>query len=74
MKSAVDAHIIEAYMIFLESFSPSARLKSDIKSKEDLFASSYGSWIGNETAEEIVEGIRNSGIFHEKSQHCKSNF
>ena len=69
MKAAINNHILNTYMAFLETLSPGAKLdiisrltqslKSDVKSKENLFESSFGAWAGNESAEEIAKGIKN---------------
>lgn len=74
MKAAINSHILNTYMAFLETLSPGAKLdiiskltqslKSEVKSKENLFESSFGAWIGNEPAEEIVKGIRDSRTFN----------
>jgi len=76
MKAALNTHLIDSYMAFLENLSPGVKLdliskltqslKSDIKSKEKLFESSYGAWVGNETGEELVAAIRNSRTFKRK--------
>jgi len=74
MKAAINSHILNTYMAFLETLSPGAKLdiiskltqslKSEVKSKENLFESSFGAWIGNEPAEEIAKGIRDSRTFN----------
>jgi hypothetical protein len=74
MKAAINSHILNTYMAFLETLSPGAKLdiiskltqslKSDVKSKENLFESSFGAWIGNESVGEMVKGIRDSRTFN----------
>jgi len=74
MKAAINNHILNTYMAFLETLSPGAKLdiiskltqslKSDVKSKENLFETSFGAWAGNESAEEIVKGIKDSRTFN----------
>jgi hypothetical protein len=74
MKAAINTHILDTYVAFLETLSPGAKLdiiskltqslKSDVKSKENLFESSFGAWAGTESAEEIVKGIRGSRAFN----------
>lgn len=74
MKTAINTHILNAYMAFLETLSPGTKLdiiskltqslKSEVKSKDNLFESSFGAWAGNESAEEIVKGIRDSRSFN----------
>jgi hypothetical protein len=74
MKAAINNHILNTYMAFLETLSPGAKLdiiskltqslKSDVKSKENLFETSFGAWIGSESAEEIVKGIKDSRTFN----------
>jgi len=61
-------------MAFLETLSPGAKLdiiskltqslKSDVKAKDNLFENSFGAWAGNESAEEIAKGIRDSRTFN----------
>lgn len=61
-------------MAFLETLSPGAKLdiiskltqslKSEVKSKENLFENSFGAWTGNESAEQIVKGIKDSRTFN----------
>ena len=73
MKAAINNHILNTYMAFLETLSPGAKLdiiskltqslKSDVKSKENLFESSFGAWAGNESVEDITKGIRDSRTF-----------
>ena len=74
MKAALNAHIIDGYMAFLQKLSPGVKLdliskltqslKSEIKPKENVFESSFGAWAGNDTAEEIIAGIKNSRTFN----------
>jgi hypothetical protein len=74
MKAAINNHILNTYMAFLETLSPGAKLdiiskltqslKSDVKSKENLFENSFGAWAGNESAEEVVKGIKDSRTFN----------
>jgi hypothetical protein len=74
MKAAINTQILNTYMAFLETLSPGAKLdiiskltqslKLDVKSKENLFESAFGAWAGNESAEEIVKGIRDSRTFN----------
>jgi flagellar motor switch protein FliG len=74
MKATINNHILNAYMSFLETLSPGAKLdiiskltqslKSDVKSKDNLFESSFGAWAGNESAEEIVKDIKGSRTFN----------
>ena len=79
MKTAINTHILNAYMAFLETLSPGTKLdiiskltqslKSEVKSKDNLFESSFGAWAGNESAEEIVKGIRDSRSFNRQKSH-----
>jgi hypothetical protein len=74
MKAAINNHILNTYMAFLETLSPGAKLdiiskltqslKSEVQSKENFFESSFGAWAGNESADEIVKGIRDSRTFN----------
>ena len=74
MKAAINSYILDSYMAFLDTLSPGAKLdliskltqslKSEIKPKENLFENSFGAWSGNESADEIVKGIRDSRTFN----------
>jgi flagellar motor switch protein FliG len=74
MKAAINNRILNTYMAFLETLSPGEKLdiiskltqslKSEVKSKDNLFESSFGAWAGNESAEEITKGIRESRTFN----------
>jgi hypothetical protein len=69
-----NTQIIDGYMAFLETLSPGSKLdliskltqslKSEIKPKESLFKSSFGAWSGSESAQEIVNGIKESRSFN----------
>jgi hypothetical protein len=74
MGTAINANILDNYMAFLETLSPGAKLdliykltqslKSEIKPKENLFKSSFGAWVGNESAEDLMKDIRESRTFN----------
>ena len=74
MKAPINSYILGTYMAFLDTLSPGAKLdliskltqslKSDVKPKENLFESSFGAWVGNESADDIVKGIRDSRTFN----------
>lgn len=74
MGTAINVNILDSYMAFLETLSPGAKLdliskltqslKSEIKPRENLFESSFGAWVGNESADEIVKGIKDSRAFN----------
>jgi len=74
MKATINNHILDNYLAFLETLSPGAKLdiiskltqslKLEIKPKENLFDSSFGAWVGNESAEDIIKDIRNSRAFN----------
>lgn len=74
MGTAININILDRYMAFLETLSPGAKLdliskltqslKSEIKPKDNLFESSFGAWAGNESAEEIVKGIKDNRTFN----------
>jgi hypothetical protein len=76
MGTAINANILDNYMGFLETLSSGTKLdlisklsrspKSEIKPKDNLFESSFGAWVGNESVEEIVKGIKDSGTFNRK--------
>lgn len=74
MKATTNNHILDNYLAFLDTLSPGVKLdiisrltqslKSQVKQKENLFDTSFGAWAGNESAEEIVKGIRDSRTFN----------
>jgi hypothetical protein len=74
MKAVVNKHILDNYMVFLETLSPGTKLdliskltqslKSQVKPKENLFESSFGAWTGNESADDIIKGIKDSRTFN----------
>jgi hypothetical protein len=74
MNANINTHVVNTYMAFLETLSPGVRLdiisrltqslKSEVKSKENLFENSFGAWTENESAEEIIKGIRDSRNFN----------
>lgn len=74
MKTTINSHILDNYLAFLETLSPGVKLdiiskltqslKSEVKAKENLFDSSFGAWVGNESAEDIIQGIRASRMFN----------
>jgi hypothetical protein len=74
MNTAINTHILDSYMAFLDTLSPGAKLdliskltqslKAEIKPKENVFDSSFGAWSGNESAEDIIKGIRDSRTFN----------
>lgn len=76
MGATLNTNIIDSYLALLKNLSPGAKLdlisrltqslKSDIKSDKSLFESSFGAWQGNESAEQIATGIRNSRLFNRK--------
>ena len=64
--NTANAHILDSYMTFLEPLSPGVKqdliskltqsLKSDPKATS--FKTSFGAWLGNESADEIVSEIK----------------
>jgi hypothetical protein len=74
MKANINTHLLNTYMAFLETLSPGIKLdiiskltqslKSEVKSKENHFESSFGAWTANESADEIVKTIRDSRGFN----------
>jgi len=70
MAGTINTNILDNYMAFLEKLSPGTRLdliskltqslKSEIDPKANLFDQAFGAWAGNESAEEITKGIRES--------------
>lgn len=74
MKAVLNKHILDNYMAFLETLSPGTKLdliskltqslKSQVKPKENLFESSFGAWTGNESADDIIKGIKDSRTFN----------
>jgi len=65
--------IIDGYVELLENLSPdnkldlisklSASVKTDLVDKKSNFKKSFGAFVSEKTAEEIIEEIRNSRLF-----------
>jgi len=65
--------IIEGYLMLLENLSPSSKLdliarltasvKSDIVSKKTSFQEAFGAFDSDQSADEIIEEIRDSRTF-----------
>lgn len=65
--------IINGYVGLLENLSPNNKLdliskltesvKTDLGNKKSTFKKSFGAFISEKTAEEIIEEIRNSRLF-----------
>jgi len=78
LKPAKEPQTITELLIFLETLSPMAKLdlisklaqslKSEVKPKENLFKSSFGAWTGNEPAEDILKGIKDSRLFNSQTE------
>lgn len=76
----VDIHTLlnESYLQLLKNLSPSHKLdliakltqsvKDDIQEKNNSFERSFGAWQSEESADEIVESIRNSRKFDRKTE------
>lgn len=74
--SYTDRHIIEAYSGLFEGLSSlnkkeligqlSQSLKTEKKSKEKNFYSSFGGFVSTKSAEEIIEDIKTSRKFRKK--------
>ncbi len=65
--------IVDGYIGLLENLSPdnkldlisklSASVKTDLVEKKSSFKKSFGAFVSEKTAEEIIEEIRNSRLF-----------
>jgi hypothetical protein len=74
MKATINNQILNNYLAFLETLSPGAKLdiiskltqslKSEVKPKKNLFDSSFGAWVGKESADDIIRSIRDSRMFN----------
>lgn len=70
----LNKNIVDGYLGLLENLSPSNKLdliskltssiKSDLKRKKSSFREAYGAFESSESAEEIIEDIRNSRNFN----------
>lgn len=68
----INTTIIDGYIGLLENLSPSNKLdliakltasvKTDLISKKTLFKKAFGAFDSKETAEEIIDNIRNSRL------------
>lgn len=74
MAGTINTIFLDKYMAFLEKLSPGAKLdlisrlthslRSGIDPEENRFAEAFGAWEGNESAEDIAKGIRDSRNFN----------
>jgi len=73
MKTAeINTTIVNGYVELLDNLSTSNKLdiisklsdsvKTDLANKKSSFKKSFGAWKSKETAEEIIEDIRNSRV------------
>ena len=72
----IDRHILETYRVLLEGLNPSSKLalidtlskslKVEAKVKDDLFFKSFGGFVSDNSAEEIIEDLRASRNFRHK--------
>ena len=68
------AHIIDSYWGLLNNLTPKLKLelieklshsiRNTPKSDNRTFAKAYGSWISDESADEIIVNLRNDRIFN----------
>ena len=71
-KTDDDKIIVDGYLELLEKLSPdnkldlisrlSASLRTDLEEKDSLFKKSFGAFVSEETAEEIIKEIRASRL------------
>lgn len=73
---AVDINItlIDGYLLLLDNLSPSSKLdlisrltlsvKTDITDREKHFFKAFGAWESKQSADEIINDIRNSRTFN----------
>lgn len=72
--NASEINIIEGYAELLENLSPSNKLelisklsnsvKSDLKKRKNSFKKAYGAFESNESAEDIIEELRQNRNFN----------
>ncbi len=73
-KADVNAAIVDGYLGLLDNLSPNNKLdlisrltesvKHDLKDKKSSFDAAFGAFESKETAEEIIEKIRESRLFN----------
>jgi len=69
----INTTILDGYIGLLENLSPdnkldlisklTASVKTDLGNKKSTFKKSFGAFVSEKTAEEIIEEIRNSRMF-----------
>jgi hypothetical protein len=69
----INITLIEGYLRLLDNLSPGDKLdlisklslsvKADIKNRKKNFFKAFGAWDSNQTAEEIINELRNSRTF-----------
>jgi hypothetical protein len=71
-----DKHIVETYATFFEGLNPTSKielieklsksLKTENKKKEKNFFKSFGAFVSQQSAEDIIEDIKSSRKFRNK--------
>jgi hypothetical protein len=72
----INTTLIDGYLQMLDNLSPSNKLdliskltqsvKTDITDRRKSFYEAFGAWDSKQSAEEIIEDIRNSRTFNRK--------
>jgi len=70
----INTTLIEGYLRLLDNLSPSKKLdliskltlsvKTDISNRKKSFYKAYGAWVSKQSADEIINDIRNSRTFN----------
>jgi len=79
MKTAdINTTLIEGYLQLLDNLSPSNKLdlisrltlsvKADIKINKKSFYKAFGAWESKQTADQIIQGIRESRTFNRQME------
>lgn len=74
----LNTKLVNNYLEQLKNLSPANKLdliakltqsvKSDLEGKNNAFEQAFGAWEGDESAEEIIDTIRNSRQFNRQSE------
>ena len=79
----INTTLIEGYLRLLDNLSPNNKLdliskltlsvKTDITDKKKSFYKAFGAWESKQSADEIINDIRNSRTFNRQTERLKKS-